>query len=279
MTTAIPDAAPAPTVAPTTTRAAAAGALPGEPVEVSFTSSDGQALSGLHYPSAEVGAPLVVLFHSEMGDASEWHAMAPWLQNRGLRNQFPLTSHIPLVDGGWYADMPAAPTYNVFIASVRGCSPHPDGCPNWTPDLWLEDAQAALTTAAALPTVDPDRIVTLGAGMGADAAADTCAWWNTDHPGACDGTFTVNPGSYLGITYGEDVAELGAMEPTVPVWCVALSPTMLGLCQGADETDNSAYTTVGIKDTGSGKEVFTPLAIPDPMQTIIDFLAATVPMA
>lgn len=271
------DAAPA-TVAPTTTRAAGPGAYPADPVEVTFASADGAQLQGLFYPAALNPAPLVVLFHWEMGDMEDWFEVANWLQNRGTHNQIPTFSHTPFQDGRWFPAMPPEPTYNVFIATFQGCSPHPDGCSNWTPDKWLADAHGILQQAAGMPGVDADRIVTLGAGIGADAAVDACVWWNGDHPAACDGSFTLSPGSYLGESFGGTVADLGAASPAVPVWCVTDGRVQSGLCDAPGVEANTAYRKVDVSDATPGAGLLVPEADPNPLDLLIEFLALTVPM-
>lgn len=266
------------TVAPTTTRVAEPGAFPADPVDVTFASADGAQLQGKYYPAAANPAPLVVLYHWEMGDMEDWYEVANWLQNRGTHNQIPTFSHTPFLDGRWFPTMPAAPTYNVFIATFQGCSPHPDGCPNWTPDKWLADAQGILQQASGMPGVDADRIITIGAGIGADAAVDACSWWNDTHPAACDGAFTLSPGSYLGKSFGATVAGLGDGSPVVPVWCVTDGRLQSGLCDAPGVENNSAYRKVDVDGATPAAGLLVPEADPNPLDLLIEFLALTVPM-
>ena len=70
------------------TPAEGGGILPPEPQEITFKASDGQALTGYYYPAAVSPAPVVVFMHWVGGDLSDWYEVAPWLQNRGLKNPF-----------------------------------------------------------------------------------------------------------------------------------------------------------------------------------------------
>ncbi|HAP74691.1 MAG TPA: hypothetical protein DCR14_01240 [Acidimicrobiaceae bacterium] len=267
--------------APTTTsntRPAEPNALPAEPQEISFTSAEGVEMSGLYYPAAINPAPVVVLFHWAYGDRSDWHVIAPWLQNRGLANPFPITSHSSLNDRSWFPIPGPQPTYGVFIASYRGCSPHPDGCPNWTPDQWLADSHAIITAAASLPGVDADRIVTMGAGIGADGATLSCAAWNETHPGACDGVLALAPGSYLGEPFGEAVAALGAADEPVPVWCMSTFPQQVGLCDAPGADTNPGFRSIDVMGDTEPGHLLVPAADPSPLQLLLDLLAEVAPV-
>ena len=201
--TANPDAQDGPQNPPADQPAAGPAALPPEPLEIAFQASDGQPLTGRYYPAAVNPAPVIVLMHWVMGDMSDWNEIAVWLQNRGQANPFPNPGDSPWWDPAWFPAPPASASYGVFISSFRGCEPANTGCPNWTPDVWLLDAQAAMLKASELEGVDPVKIAAIGSSIGADGAIDGCAFLNEQKPGSCQGALSLSPGSYLNLPYIE----------------------------------------------------------------------------
>jgi hypothetical protein len=250
-------------------------ALPSTPQEVTFQASDGQALGGVYYPAAVNPAPLVVLMHWAGGDKSDWYEVAPWLQNRGLTNPFPNPGTEDWWDPTWFPAVPAEASYGVFIFSLRGCLPTPDGCTVWTPAEWLLDIQAAMLTSAALEGVDEGRIVTIGSSVGADGAPDGCAWLNEQQPGSCQGALSLSPGNYLDNPYPQVVGTLGRNQPPVAAWCLA-DQNEFSLCQSAEGSANPAYRDLMILDGQHGTMLLRTGLEPLPMQVILDFLAETV---
>jgi hypothetical protein len=249
--------------------------LPPEPQPVTFQASDGQALSGLYYPAAVDPAPLVVLMHWVGGDMSDWYEIAPWLQNRGLANPFENPGDESWWDPTWFPTVPADRSYGVFIFSFRGCGPFPAGCANWTPDVWLLDARAAMLTAATLPGVDPAKIVAIGSSIGADGAADGCAWLNEQTPGACQGALSLSPGDFLNASYTQAVQSLGAAQPPVAAWCLADENEII-FCNQAGSAGNPEFQTLEIRSGQHGNMLLRPGLNPLPLQLILDFLTETV---
>ena len=143
------------------------GALPATAVEVSVPTTTGEPLAGVYYPGASPDSPLVVLFHWELADRSDWYVVAPWLQNRGELNTFPVAAQTPLVDPSWFPPMPEGESYAVLAVSMSGCEPYPRGCPEWVADQWLDDTKAIMAFAPTLDGIDPTKIVAVGSGVGA----------------------------------------------------------------------------------------------------------------
>lgn len=250
------------------------GVLPPEPQEVTFLASDGQALSGYYYPAAVSPAPLVVLMHWVGGNMSDWYEIAPWLQNRRLDNPFDNPGTETWWDPSWFPAVPAEASYGVFIFSFRDCAPYDAGCAGMTPEAWLLDAQAAMETAWELEGVDPTKVVAIGSSIGADGAADGCAWLNEQHPGACQGALSLSPGGYLGVPYHEVVGALGGTEPATAAWCLA-DEVEVGICEGVDAASNTAFKIYTIPGGSHGTWMLKPDLDPLPLQLILDFLAET----
>jgi hypothetical protein len=92
----------------------------------------------------------------------------------------------------------------------------------------LMDARAAYQTARQMPGVAPDKVISLGTSIGADAAVDVCEE-------GCVGVFSISPGSWLGVDFGQAVRKLLAEDKQVrcmysvndlpsPGTCVSIAP-------------------------------------------------------
>ena len=90
------------------------------------------------------------------------------------------------------------------------------------------DARAAYQVARQMPNVDSSKIIGLGASIGGDAVVDTCNE-------GCVGAFSISPGSWLNIDYGQAVQKLIATgkpvrcmysvnDPPTPATCWSVSP-------------------------------------------------------
>lgn len=66
---------------------------------------------------------------------------------------------------------------------------------------FLMDAKAAYQTARQMSGVDSTRVIGLGTSIGSDAVVDTC-------DEGCVGAFSISPGSWLKIDYGQAVKKL-----------------------------------------------------------------------
>ncbi len=189
--------------------------LPPEPLEISFVTEDGQTRFGRYYPGGENPSDLVVLFHWARGDQEDWNWIAPWLQNRGLVGEPPLSDPLELWEdpsGFPVIDM----TFGVFTFTLRGCE---GGCTEFDSDGWLLDMEAAMETAMGLEGVDPQRIFTVGASIGANLAAGGCQWLQ-EHEGNCLGVTALSPGPYFSDPnyYENEVSNLADLGDT-PIAC------------------------------------------------------------
>ncbi len=194
--------------------------IPAEAQEVVFASTDGTILHGRYYPPESGPSPVVVLMHQyPLDHETEWMAIAPWLQNRGLADDVN-PGDMPWEDPSWFPPVPDNLKVGVFVFTFRGCK---GGCQNAGFSMaegavWAEDARAALLKAATLPGADAGRIIGVGTSIGADGVVDGC--WLAEEDGLhCAGVMSWSPGSYLSMSYGETVEYL--TDAGVQVRCIA----------------------------------------------------------
>lgn len=274
-----------PTEAPVITEApTAAGlvedpnALPADPQMVTFKASDGTELQGIYYPSAKNPAPLVIMMHWINGDKADWNEVAPWLQNRGLKNPFPNPGDpatFPWWDPSWFPAVPADQSYAVLTFTFRNCLPMDQrGCPSMDLAGWLQDAKAAALFGRSLEGVDPTKIVIMGSSIGADGAADACDFVNQQFPGTCQGSLSLSPGSFLGVSYQDTIKNLGKTQPPTTAWCLA-DEGEYAVCEQAESAGNTAFKGILIPGGDHGNMLMSPNLDPLPMQLILDFLDTT----
>lgn len=259
-----------PTETPPPAEAPALEPLPAEPQEIEFQAEDGQTLRGMYYPAAVNPAPMVVLMHWAPGDQYDWVEIAYWLQNRGLGGQTDPVE--PWLDPSWFPPIPpgwAEQSFAVFTFTFRGCE---GGCQTRDWEGWLLDAQAAMKTARELDGVNPQRIVALGASIGADGAPDGCYWLNDEYENSCLGGLSLSSGDYLTVPYAEAVNNLGEEMPPKPAWCLygdadaQSAPT----CKSAS---GDHYRTVEYDGPMHGMMLIQPEVEPSALLLILDFLA------
>jgi dienelactone hydrolase len=253
-----------PTEAPPEPTATPAGepALPAAPQEIAFEAEDGQALAGTYYPAATNPAPVVVLMHWAPGDQNDWRAVAGWLQNRG-GDYAPAGAGDPWLDPTWFPTLAEGFSVAVFTFTFRGCE---GGCDGFAPQGWLLDAQAAMAQAAQLPGVDPERMVAVGASIGADGAADACQ-------AGCLGALSLSPGGYLDVPYAEAVDRLGE-QPAKPAWCLAAegdAPSAEACRAAAGEH----YRMEIYPGQAHGVQLIAPEMDPGTLELLLDFLGLT----
>lgn len=213
--------APSPTPTPDATAIPSATPVvvfPPEPIEIQFQASDGQELTGLYFPAAENPAPVVVLFPWAQGNQSEWEEVAYWLQGRGLLVRVQ-NARETWKSSNWYPERTLDRPLGAFTFNFRSCE-SPEGCESYLPVEWLLDSQAALETAASLQGVDPAQILAVGASIGADGAATSCAWLNGTELGKCLGVFALSPFSSLTIDFRISADALIDQELPAPVYCL-----------------------------------------------------------
>lgn len=205
---------PTPTpLPPTPTARPVAQALPPERQRVEFLSEDGVSLAGYYYPASVNPAPVVVLMHWAGGDQTDWLyvGMIAWLQNRGA--EIPTASEGKPFDTPYaFPPLPEELSFAVFSFDFRGFG---ESSGKIDRDKLIFDARAAYQTAAGLEGVDPEKMIGIGASIGADAVVDACD--------ACSGALSLGPGDWLGVPYPPAVKTLD--ESGKPVWCVAAEDT------------------------------------------------------
>jgi len=267
-----PAATSTPTIQPTPTKAFTETPWPAEPQRVDFLAEDGQALVGTYYPGRVDGAPLVVLMHWAPGDASDWEAIAVWLQNRGVRPEKATPANKPWLDAQWFPPMPEGRSYAVFTFTFRGCE---GGCRQFARGAWLLDAKAALRTARGLKGIDPQRIVAVGASIGADGAADACYTLNEEFPNGCQGAFSLSPGNYLTVPYADAVMRLGSEASPKPAWCFYAEKDTASAkaCQEAKGENYRAWRYAG---EAHGMMLVAPNIEPAVLPLLLEFLEKTV---
>jgi pimeloyl-ACP methyl ester carboxylesterase len=264
---------------------AAAPSLAAFPMRIQFTAEDGQKLVGHYFAAKNNPAPTVILMHWYPGDQRDWLTIAPWMQNRqdelaeseGWEMAIGLDCGAqqegPWLDPSWFPPMPEDISFNVFIFDFRG------HCESKSANANQEDkpldAKAAFAEVSLMETTDPDRIVAIGASIGADGAADGCLLHNQEST-TCLGAFSLSPGSYLGLEYADVVRDLVGAEvtPIVPAWCLASEEDIPSLvaCDSAFGDDYHSFLYEG---DAHGMELITPSSDPNPLILIQDFLEET----
>jgi hypothetical protein len=210
--------------------------------------------------------------HWAPGDETDWSVIAAWLQNRGLAGANDPGGEAWL-DSSWFPPMPEGRTYGVLTFTFSGCE---GGCSDFMPETWLAEAKAAFKAAIALDGVDPNRMVAIGASIGADGAADSCMLHNQEHPNQCLGALSLSPGSYLTLDYATTVDTLNAEDPPKPAWCIYTpgDGDSAATCQAAS---GDAYQTFEYEGTLHGMAMIGPDVVPEPgvLEQILAFLDLT----
>ena len=254
-----------PTITPTPTNTPPIVFSP-DPQEIAFTTIDGELLTGLYYPASENPAPLVILMHWARGDQEDWSKVAVWLQNRSEVDLTPDYNR-SWRSANWYPENNRENPIGVFTFNFRDCEGE---CQSYLPGDWLLDARSAMIAVSRLTGVDKDRILTVGASIGADGAIDGCAWFNQKGIGTCLGSYVLSPGSFLTEPFEEAVEVLVNNVPPHPVYC------LYGLRD--DSAIESCSEAVGIKRfdhgyiTNHGMELLQPFQNPDPLTLLLEFV-------
>jgi len=204
-------------------------------VRLTFTAEDGRQLVGYFYPAWKPNAPVVVLMHQFQSDQATWQKspIVAWLQNWPV----PPGQGSPTQSAdGLLPIMPVELSFAIFTFDFRG---HGESLPA---DLgsdgyrkhaneFLMDAKAAYQTARQMPGVDPNRVIGIGASIGADAVVDVCE-------AGCVGAFSISPGSFLKVEYGPVVRVLIAEgKPVRCMYAVNDLPSP-ETCQSIPEGEN-----------------------------------------
>lgn len=212
-----------------------------EPQEVHFRAGDDTPLAGTFWPPASENAPGLLLMHWNPGSRDDWSTLAGLLQGQGIAAPSGADSR----------------SYAVFAFDFRG---HGDSAGQQDRAGYLEDAKAALALFRAMPGVDPNRIVLIGASIGADAAVDACGE-------GCIGAISLSPGDYLGMPYRDALAALGEK----PVLCVATESdtTSANACRGGKETGLGDYQMQIYQGNEHGMDLFAIVDQPPALTDLI----------
>lgn len=221
-----------------------------DPQPVEFSAQDGTSLEGTFYPAAEEGAPIILLMHWARGSQADWTPYAQWLQNRGL---MPPDLDVPR--------MPEDTSLAVFSFNFRGFD-EGGSRPAGDPEGWLLDAQAAVDFARQLPGVDPSRLVTIGASIGADGAIDSCG------EDVCLGALSISPGGYLGVPYDEAAAQVSPR----PVWCLAAEGDGPSIQACQSTVIGKGYVSVIYPGSAHGMDLFSQELDPGVTEVLLGFL-------
>ncbi|RLD10671.1 MAG: hypothetical protein DRI56_02250 [Chloroflexota bacterium] len=264
--TAVP---PTETPLPEPTQAPTFEPLPPEPQEIDFEAEDGQVLHGRYYPAAVNPAPVLVLMHWARGDMNDWNEIAFWLQNRGLAGTSLNAGTAPWLTPDWFPPMFEGQSFAVFTFTFRGCAGR---CSFLDKDGWRMDALAAMQTARELEGVDPARVATFGASIGADGSPDACGPLNVEFSGTCLGALSLSPGNYLNVPYADAVEVLDYQKPPSPVWCVYATGDKhaADTCKSATGDHYERFEWAG---DYHGMDLLRPDIEPNTMQLILDWLA------
>lgn len=180
---------------------------------VTFTTEDGHELVGYFYPAWKPDAPVVVLMHEYRNSQAGWQesTIIPWMQNWEALDTSGKTHTYA---GGRLPKMPDHLSFAVFTFDFRGhgeSQPLLEVAAEQPTAEFLMDAKAAYAFARNLPGVDPERVIGIGASIGGDAVVDACGE-------GCSGAFSVSPGNWLGVDYGQAVQSM--LAEGKPVRCM-----------------------------------------------------------
>ncbi|NMB62822.1 MAG: hypothetical protein GYA18_10855 [Chloroflexi bacterium] len=244
-------------------------------IAMEITTSDGRSIDAFFYPAAKPDAPVVILAHWARSGQEVWEQVAYWLQNRGFAGTSESENNSdPWLDSTWFPEMPADRTYNVLTFSCDGCGEA--GCrTNLGRDKWVLDMQAAFEAARTLESVDPARVVGIGASIGADGVVGECLYLNSKYLGTCRGALSLSPGNYLPLDYYSNVKDLLAMDPSVPVQCFYSSEDRASefVCQVVQDIEN--VTVVEYQGSNHGMELIQPGLEHNALTIVLQFLSDT----
>ncbi|MBN1120903.1 MAG: hypothetical protein JXJ17_07475 [Anaerolineae bacterium] len=256
---------PEPTVEP------ALEPLPPDPIEVTIPTSDGLELVGTYFPAAVNPAPIVVLMHWAPGkqddyfkEGNPWPQLALILQNR----QDELT-------GAGFRARPVMQdrgdiSYGVLTFDFRNFGRSPAG--NVREAGYL-DAQAAVARAKTLEGANPDSIMTFGASIGADGAADGCVPDGVRDP-ACKAVIAASPGDYIGVRFADAVSAAGDL--SIACFATEGDTPSAEACKAGEAVGVPNYMSYILPGNAHGMDMFGLPAEPDLYTFILNFFDAAV---
>lgn len=254
--------------------------LPAEPQAQTFTTPDGRTLNGWYYPASANPAPLLVLMHWAGGDQYDWWQIAPWLQNRPAEytpGQWPGTGlNGAWLDPSWFPEIRPEASFGVLVFDFSGFGSSPFG--GDVPADWLMDAAAALDFAATLEGADPNRLLAMGASIGADGAVDACTLLNRQTPaeGTCIAALALSPGNYLGapFSFSDGAVELADTQHLVACLTAAGDSESGPVCGDIDHSDVGVFFFEGNAHAMSLIAPQQQAAEPPDAGTVLDIVLA-----
>jgi len=257
--------------------------LSADPQRVEFKAADGKSLVGYYFPSKYAQAPVIVLMHWAGGNQRDWCVIAPWLQNRLDESpvEMPGCADAPATfqwggptywwDPTWFPPMPMDASFATFTFDFRDFGESETGMGSRS-EL-AQDALSAFMTVSNLEGVDNNAMVSMGASIGSDGAADGCSLYNQDAGGGCLGAYSLSPGNYLDMPFVDVVNDLDTSDPSVPVWCLAAEnddPSYM-TCTGASGEHYRSQLYMGREE--HGMKLVDPNFDPNPLDFFLEFLA------
>ncbi len=209
--------------------------------------------------------------HQRLANQAMWDesTIIPWLQNWPVD---PSVAAAPTLSAnGMLPAMPDKLSFAVFTFDFRG---HGESAPSLTAATeqagslypFLLDAKAAYQIIHQMPGVDPNRIIGIGTSIGADAVVDACAE-------DCMGAFSISPGNWLGVDYGQTVSNLLAQGKIIRcMYATNDGPSPATCWSVAPGETYQIFSYLGIKH---GMTFFVPRKMePDFGRNILEFLQA-----
>lgn len=248
---------------------------------ITFETTDGRTLEGFYYPARMPDAAVIVLMHWAPGTMEDWSEIALWLQNwpdeltaktnyYGTMVSYSAGQNDPWLDPSWFPTLPPEVSFGVLIFNFGGRGNSEEGPGG---DGLYDDALAAVAAASTHKGVDPHRITTMGASIGADGSVDGCQAFNTaeEYEGTCLGAFSLSPGSYLNRDYGEMVNLLRQETPPKTVFCLAAANdgSSWNTCQSAE---GDHFEATEYEGSAHGMKLIAPNVNPNPLARFLEFL-------
>jgi hypothetical protein len=234
-----------------------AAPTPPPPQRVEFPLEDGMTIVGMFYPPTFPLTPGVLLLHQMGTDKEVWEPLPQVLRGEA-----------PTPDG---RSLPVEQGYAVLTIDIPG---HGETGGTYENAAALAAVRAALAFFRTLDGIDPDRIVIMGASIGADAAVDECGE-------GCVGAISLSPGSWLDIPYGAALAQLLELSDP-PVLCVASANDRPSpeTCEEGQPVGLSDYQVHIYDGSAHGNYLLTTpdlMPAPEPYDLILDWLLEHVP--
>ncbi len=238
---------------------------------ITIQTEDGLELVGYYYISPKPNSPVVILMHqfgSKQAQAWPQSDLIPWLQNYPVKGENP--PEPTLSAAGKLPLLPPDLHFNVLTFDFRGHGESPGQVnSSITTDAqrgYLLDAQAAYSRAASLPNANPNRIIGIGASIGADAVVDAC------HTG-CSGAFAISPGSYLGLDWNDNAYRVSNAGKPVRCMYAFNDGNTASTCASLPIT--AYYRIAGYEGKKHGEDFLVPRKMEvDFGQILLDFLLA-----